>query len=447
MSQYGLRIPDPNNKKRVVIVGGGFGGMNLLKHLDDRVYQVVLFDRNNFHTFVPLLYQVATAGIEPDSIVDPLRNLLRRRTDTHFRMMKVLQVRPEDQEIDTAIGPLHYDYLVIATGTDANFYGNKNIESRALKLQTLQDSLNMRSRILQNFEMATLSNDEAERDRLTNFIIVGGGPTGVELAGTMAELRKYVLPRDYPELDFGIMSIYLVHSRDYLLPYIPEKAGRKAGKFLREMGVELVLNTKVTDYDGHEATLNDGRKLSGECLIWCAGVKGMTITGFPEESIERGNYVVDEFNQVWGVANVFCIGDIALQRNDAYPDGHPGVAQTAIQQGKLLGKNLMRISQGESMQAFRYVNKGTIATIGRNKAVANFLGKIRSGGWLAWFSWWVVHIYYLVGFRNKLGTLSNWILNYFSFRHSSRLIVRPFVRRNDTEEQELFIKNIDAQES
>jgi len=443
MSQYGLRIPDPKNKKRVVVVGGGFGGMNLLKYLDEKVYQIVLFDRNNFHTFVPLLYQVATAGIEPDSIVDPLRNLLRKRIDTHFRMMKVLQVRPQEQEIDTAIGPLHYDYLVIATGTDANFYGNENIESKALKLQTLQDSLNMRSRILQNFEMATLSNEQAERDRLTNFIIVGGGPTGVELAGTMAELREYVLPRDYPELDFGIMSIYLVHSRAHLLPYMPEKAGRQAATFLREMGVELTLNTKVTDYDGHVATLDDGRELNGECLIWCAGVQGMTIPGFPEESTERKNYLVDEFNQVLGVDHVFAIGDIALQKTEAYPDGHPGVAQTAIQQGKQLADNLMQLSLQQDMKPFRYKNRGTIATIGRNKAVANFLGKIRSGGWFAWFAWWVVHIYYLVGFRNKLGTLSNWILNYFSFRHSSRLIVRPFVRRNDSEEQELFAKNID----
>jgi NADH dehydrogenase len=443
MSQYGLRIPDPKNKKRVVIVGGGFGGMNLLKYLDDKVYQVVLFDRNNFHTFVPLLYQVATAGIEPDSIVDPLRNLLRKRFDTHFRMMKVLQIRPEDKEVDTAIGPLAYDYLIIATGTDANFYGNQSIEEKALKLQTLQDSLNMRSRILQNFEMATLSNDPDERDRLTNFIIVGGGPTGVELAGTMAELREYVLPRDYPELDFGIMDIYLVHSRDYLLPYMPEKAGRKAEKFLEDMGVEIILNTKVTDYNGHQATLNDGRKLDGECLIWCAGVKGMIIPGLPSESTERGNYLVNEYNQVLGFDHIFAIGDIALQKTAEYPDGHPGVAQTAIQQGKLLGKNLMRLSLRREMKPFYYKNKGTIATIGRNKAVANFLGKIRAGGWFAWFIWWVVHIYYLVGFRNKVGTLSNWILNYFSYRHSSRLIVRPFVRSNDSDEQELFAKNID----
>lgn len=445
MSQYGLRIPE-TNKKRVIVVGGGFGGMNLLKYLDDKVYQIVLFDRNNFHTFIPLLYQVATAGIEPDSIVDPLRNLLRKRLDTHFRMMKVLQIRPEDKAIDTAIGSLSYDYLVIATGTDANFYGNQNIEDKALKLQTLQDSLNMRSRILQNFEIATLSNDEAERDRLTNFIIVGGGPTGVELAGTMAELRKHVLPRDYPELDFGIMDIYLVHSRDYLLPYMPEKAGRQAGKFLREMGVELILNTKVTDYDGYKATLDDGRQLDGECLIWCAGVEGMTIPGLPPESTERASYLVNEYNQVKSFDHIFAIGDIALLKTEEYPDGYPGVAQTAIQQGKQLAKNLMQLSRNQEIRPFRYTNRGTIATIGRNKAVANFLGKIRSGGWFAWFAWWVVHIYYLVGFRNKIGTLANWILNYFSFRHSSRLIVRPFVRKDDTDEQELFAKNINAQE-
>lgn len=443
MSQYELRIPD-TTKKRIVVVGGGFGGMNLLKHLDDKIYQIVLFDRNNFHTFIPLLYQVATSGIEPDSVVDPLRNLLRNKIDTHFRMMKVLQIRPEDKMIDTAIGPLSYDYLIIATGTDANFYGNKAMEEKSLKLQTLQDSLNMRSRILQNFEIATLTNDDAERDRLTNFVIVGGGPTGVELAGTMAELRSRVLPRDYPELDFDIMKIYLVHSRDYLLPYMPEKGGRQAEKFLRDMGVEIILNTKVTDYDGRTAKLSDNRELESECLIWCAGVKGMNIPGLSLDCVERGSYLVNEYNQVKGYDNIFAIGDIALQKTEAYPQGYPGVAQTAIQQGRQLGSNLMRLTRQQDMKPFHFTNKGTIATIGRNKAVANFLGKIRAGGWLAWFAWWVVHIYYLVGFRNKLGTIANWILNYFSFQYSSRLIVRPFIRTNDTEEQELFAKNMDS---
>ena len=443
MSQYELRIPD-TTKKRIVIVGGGFGGMNLLKHLDDKIYQVVLFDRNNYHTFIPLLYQVATAGIEPDTIVDPLRNLLRDRIDVHFRMMKVLQVRPEDKMIDTAIGSLAFDYLIIATGTDANFYGNQGMEEKSLKLQTLQDALNMRSRILQNFEIATLTNDDAERDRLTNFVIVGGGPTGVELAGTMAELKSHVLPSDYPELDFDIMKIYLVQSRDRLLPYMPEKGGRQAERFLREMGVEIILNTKVTDYDGHSAKLSDGRELGSECLIWCAGVKGMHIPGMSPESIEKGSYLVNEFNQINGYDHIFAIGDIALQKTEDYPDGYPGVAQTAIQQGKQLSFNLMRLSRKENMKKFHFTNRGTIATIGRNKAVANFLGKIRSGGWFAWMAWWVVHIYYLVGFRNKVGTMANWVLNYFSFQYSSRLIVRPFVRPNDTEEQELFAKNMDS---
>lgn len=443
MSQYGLRIPD-TTKKRIVIVGGGFGGMNLLKYLDDKVYQIVLFDRNNFHTFVPLLYQVATAGIEPDSIVDPLRNLLRKRIDVHFRMMKVLQIRPEDKMIDTAVGSLSFDYLVIATGNDANFYGNQSIEEKSLKLQTLQDSLNMRSRILQNFEIATLTNDDAERDRLTNFVIVGGGPTGVELAGTMAELRSHVLPQDYPELDFDIMKVYLVHSRDYLLPYMPEKGGRQAEKFLREMGVEIILNTKVTDYDGRTATLSDGRGLESECLIWCAGVKGLSIPGLSAECTEKNSYLVNEYNQVKGYDAIFAIGDIALLKTEAYPHGYPGVAQTAIQQGRQLAHNLMQLSREKPMKPFHFTNRGTIATIGRNKAVANFVGNIRAGGWLAWFAWWVVHIYYLVGFRNKLGTLANWVLNYFSFQYSSRLIVRPFVRANDTQEQELLAKNMDS---
>ena len=437
---YSLRIPD-TDKKRVVVIGGGFGGMNIIKHLDSDIFQIVLFDRNNFHTFIPLLYQVATAGIEPDSIVDPLRNLVERGRDLHFRLMKINSINPETQCVETIVGSLHYDYLVIATGTKSNFFGNDSIEKYGLPLRTLRDALDLRSQILQNFEKATISNNIDEQDRLTNFVIVGGGPTGVELAGALAELRKKVFPRDYPELDMGMMHIYLVHSRPHLLPYMDEKGGIKAAQYLKDMGVELMLNTKVVSYDGQTAGLSNDGTIETEGLIWCAGLTGASIEGLSEECSARGSYKVNEFNQVQGYTNVFAIGDIALHQNEQYPDGYPGVAQTAIQQGQHLAKNLIRQEEGRAMQPFVYFNKGTIATIGRNKAVADLFGKVRTGGWFAWFTWWVIHIYYLVGFRNKMGTLANWILNYFSYKNSSRLIVRPYLQPDDHVGQKIIANN------
>ena len=437
---YSLRIPD-TDKKRVVIIGGGFGGMNIIKHLDSDIFQIVLFDLNNYHTFIPLLYQVATAGIEPDSIVDPLRNLVERGRDFHFRMMKINRIDPEAQCVETIVGSLHYDYLVIATGTKSNFFGNESIEKYGLPLRTLRDALDLRSQILQNFEKATISNNLSEQDRLTNFVIVGGGPTGVELAGALAELRKNVFPRDYPELDMGMMHIYLVHSRSHLLPYMNEKGGIKAEQYLTEMGVELILDTKVVSYDGQTAGLSNEGTIETEGLIWCAGLKGASIKGLSEECSEKGSYLVNELNQIQGYTNIFAIGDIAMHRNEKYPDGYPGVAQTAIQQGQHLAKNLIRQEKQHPMKSFVYFNKGTIATIGRNKAVAELFGKVRTGGWFAWFTWWVIHIYYLVGFRNKMGTLANWILNYFSYKNSSRLIVRPYLQPDDYVGQEIIANN------
>ena len=437
---YSLRIPD-TKKKRIVIIGGGFGGMNIIKHLDSDLFQIVLFDLNNYHTFVPLLYQVATAGIEPDSIIDPLRNLVERGRDFHFRMMKINHIDPGAQCVETIVGPLHYDYLVIATGTKSNFFGNKSIEKYGLPLRTLRDALDLRSQILQNFEKATISNNLSEQDRLTNFVIVGGGPTGVELAGALAELRKNVFPYDYPELDMGMMHIYLVHSRPHLLPYMNEKGGIQAEKYLLEMGVELKLGTKVISYDGRTAGLSDESTIETEGLIWCAGVRGAAIEGLSEECLEKGSYLVNEFNQIKGYENIFAIGDIAMHRTEKYPDGYPGVAQTAIQQGKHLAKNLIHQERQRPMTPFVYFDKGTIATIGRNKAVADLFGKVRTGGWFAWFTWWVIHIYYLVGFRNKMGTMANWILNYFSYKNSSRLIVRPYLQPDDHVGQEIIANN------
>lgn len=430
--EFCLCLPD-TPKKRVVIVGGGFGGMNLVKQLDEQAFQVVLLDKNNYHTFIPLLYQVATAGIEPDSIADPLRNLVREGKDVHYRMTKVLAIDPGKKQVNTSIEIVPYDYLVIATGSKTNFFGNQSIQKYGLPLKSLRNALNMRSKILESFERASFTKDPYEKALLLNFVIVGGGPTGVELAGTLAEMRKHVLPKDYPELDIASMKIHLIHSRERLLPGMSEKAGEKTYKFLSGMGVDIVLNTKAIHYDGKIVTLRNGEKLEAGTLIWGAGVQGNGITGLAEESMVKGMYVVDEFNRVRGYEDIFAIGDVALMKNDKYPLGHPGVAQVAIQQGRHLADNLLLLNKSQKLVPFKYHNKGTIATIGRNKAVGDLAGNIKTGGWIAWFSWWVVHIYYLVGFRNKLGAFANWILNYFYYKYSSRLIIKPYVA-NDNED-------------
>lgn len=428
--EFCMCIP-ATTKKRVVVIGGGFGGMNLVKFMSED-FQVVLIDKNNYHTFIPLLYQVATAGIEPDSIADPLRNLVEQGKDVHFRMVKVTGVDPEKKEISTSIDKIPYDYLVIATGSETNFFGNKSIQKYGLPLKTLRNALNMRSKFLESFERATFTKDEEEKSTLLNFVIVGGGPTGVELAGTLSEMRKHVLPKDYPELDIASMNIYLVHSHDILLPGMSTKAGKKTYKYLKDMDVDIILNDKVVQYDGKIATLKSGGTLKAGTLVWGAGVRGSSIEGLSADSVVKGSYKVDEFNRISGYDDIFAIGDVALQVSEKYPSGHPGVAQVAIQQGRQLAQNLVALHKDQRMQPFVYKNKGTIATVGRNKAVGDLAGNIKTGGWIAWISWWAVHIYYLVGFRNKLGTFINWILNYMFYKYSSRLIIKPYVS-NDNE--------------
>lgn len=442
--EFCMCIP-ATTKKRVIVIGGGFGGMNLVKFLSED-FQVILIDKNNYHTFIPLLYQVATAGIEPDSIADPLRNLVEQGKDVHFRMVKVTGINPEKKEIQTSIDSIPYDYLVIATGSETNYFGNKSIQKYGLPLKSLRNALNMRSKFLESFERATFTRSEEEKSTLLNFVIVGGGPTGVELAGTLSEMRKHVLPKDYPELDIANMSIYLVHSHDTLLPGMSAEAGKRTYKYLKDMGIDMILNDKVVQYDGETVTLKSGGTLKAGTLVWGAGVRGSSIEGLSVDSVVKGSYKVDEFNRVFGYDDIFAIGDVALQVSKKYPEGHPGVAQVAIQQGRHLAHNLMALNKGERMEPFVYKNKGTIATVGRNKAVGDLAGNIKTGGWFAWISWWVVHIYYLVGFRNKLGTFINWILNYFFYKYSSRLIVKPYIpndNENDVEESILSREMID----
>ena len=412
---------------RVVIIGGGFAGVNLAKSLANKPVQVVLLDKHNYHTFQPLLYQVSTAGLEPDSIAYPLRKIIRKHKNSFFRLAEVTKIDTDTNEVLTNIGALSFDFLVIATGTKTNFFGNPTIESNSMAMKKVPQALNIRSLILQNFEKATITTSEEERKALLNFVIVGGGPTGVELAGAIAELKNHIVPIDYPDLNTKYMEIHLLEGNDRLLPPMSKHASKKAEQFLRDLGVHVQCNTFVKNYDGISVITNSDLKLRSETLIWAAGVTGAPVNGIKVESIqERGNrYKVNSFNQVEGYEHIFALGDIAFMATESYPNGHPQVAQPAIQQGQLLGSNLLKLIKNKPMKPFIYKDKGSMATIGRNKAVVD-LKHFKFAGFFAWFVWMFIHLMALVGFRNRVIVFFNWTYNYINFDKAARLIIRPF---------------------
>ena len=421
-----MNIPE-TSVPRIVVIGGGFAGISFLKKLQKEKVQIVLFDRHNYHTFQPLLYQVSTAGLEPDSIAYPLRKIFRKNMDFHFRLAEVEFIDTTHSTINTSIGTLQYDYLVIATGTRTNFFGNENIAENSMPMKTVPQALNIRSLMLQNIEKADITNDEKERKRLLNFVIAGAGPTGVELAGALAEFRKGILENDYPELEEEEMNVHLIEGLGRVLPPMSEQASEKAQKFLEKLGVQIHLETFISDYDGKTVTTKDGQKFETATFIWAAGVTGAPIKGINGDAlIEKANrYKVDEFNKINGFENIYALGDIALMETEEYPKGHPQVAQPAIQQGKQLGKNFRKMLKGEKMEPFEYFDKGTMAIVGRNKAVVD-LGKLHFGGAIAWFLWMFVHLWFLVGFRNRVVTFFNWTYSYINYDRAARLIIRPF---------------------
>lgn len=443
MLQYdklSLNIPD-TTKPRVVIIGGGFGGMNLVKALRGADVQVVLFDKQNYNGFWPLLYQVGTAGLEPDAIAEPFRKMFDGYKDFFYRMVRVNKITPETRKISTVIGELHYDYLVIATGSKTNFFGNEQIQKYAFPLKTIPEALNVRSQFLQCFEQASMTTDPEERQSLLNFVIAGAGPTGVEMAGSLAEMRKYVLPNDYPGMDFSRMNIYVVEGLGKVLPPMSDESGQRAQRYLEDLGVIVKLNTMVESYDGETVTFKGGEQIRTQTLVWGAGVTGAIIDGIPAESIEKGRILVDPINQIQGLTNVFAIGDIAFMKLPDYPKGHPGVAQPAIQQGKHLAKNLSRMLKNEPTKPFDYFDKGSLAIVGRSRAVADLPGNFHLGGFIAWMTWLFVHISFLVGFRSKLSVFTNWMYRLFTYQRSTRLIIRPFVRVDDKVGKEIAAQN------
>jgi len=396
-----------------------------VKNLRGLKAQIVLFDKFNHHTFQPLLYQVATSGLETNSIVAPFRKIFSRQTDFYFRLAEVKAVAAEENSIETSIGSVKYDYLVIATGASTNFYGMSDIEKHASFMKNIVDATKLRNRIIRNLEYALLTEDAEVMNSLMDFVIVGGGPTGVELAGALTELRKNAFRKDYPELDMRQMDIYLVEASPRLLNGMSEKASAKALEFLEEMGVHVLLNTAVKSYDGYEVELSTGKRLISRSLIWAAGVKGNPIDGLNPESITRGNrLLVDEFNRIKGYENIFAIGDVALMEGDAkFPKGHPQMAPPAQQQGRLVATNIRRLIARQPLKPFRYFDKGSMATVGRHKAVVDMPGGVRFQGFFAWYVWMFVHLMAIVGWKNKVFTFFSWMWSYISYDRSNRLII------------------------
>lgn len=426
-----LQIPDVP-EPRVVIVGGGFAGLQLARGMKNKPVQIVMLDRNNYHTFQPLLYQVATAGLEPDSIAGPLRKAFDGFTNFYFRMVKVERVDYQNQIVKTPIGNLHYDYLVLATGSVTNFFGLDEVKRFAFPLKQVVHALNLRSHILQNFEKAVLTEDAGTRQFLMNIIVVGGGPTGVEVAGALGELRKHILPGDFPDLDFSKMQIYLIEGTDRLLGAMSKASGDKAKEYLLQFGIKVLLGRMVKDYDGETIYMDDGQAINCQTLIWAAGVKGNLIAGFRDGQMQNQRLLVDQFNEVIGMPRVFALGDIAMMKSEAYPQGHPMVAPVAIQQGRNLSQNFIRMWKHKAMKPFVYKDQGSMATVGRNRAVVDLPRGLHLSGLGAWFVWMFIHLISLIGFRNKLVTFTNWVWSYFTYDKGNRLIIRTFDKKKSS---------------
>ena len=418
---------------RIVIIGGGFAGIALAKKLRNKKVQVVLLDKHNYHNFQPLLYQVATGGLEPDSIAYPIRKVVQEFENFYFRLAEVREIDAKNCKVIADIGEIKYDYLVMATGSKTNFFGNKEMERNCMAMKTIPQSLNIRSLILENFEQALLTNDIDERHSLMNFVLVGGGPTGVELAGALAEMKKAILPKDYPDLDVRKMEINLIQSGDRILNTMSEQASEKAEEFLLNLGVSVWKNVRVTGYDTRIVSTNSDLSFDSATVIWTAGVQGALVNGLDVSClVERAERIkVNEFNQAEGYENIFAIGDIASMCSEDYPQGHPMMAQPAMQQGRHLAENLVRLINKKAMKPFMYKDKGSMATIGRNKAVVD-LKNYKFSGVFAWFVWMFVHLFSLIGFKNKAVVFLNWVYNYIRFDREARLIIRPFKKKQLT---------------
>ncbi|MDB4583247.1 NAD(P)/FAD-dependent oxidoreductase [Draconibacterium sp.] len=421
-----MDVPKPEEQQqRIIILGIGFAGLKLAQKLaKNKNFQILLIDRNNYHQFQPLLYQVATAGLEPSSISFPLRKNFQNIENVLIRVAEIIGVDTTSKTVHTNVGNFWYDKLIIALGTKSNYFGNKELEDNCIGLKTVSEALYIRNKILKNYENTLTNINAGETETGLNIAIVGGGPTGVEMAGALAEMRNKILPRDYAEIDFSKMNIYLIEAGERLLGSMSGFSSKKAKKYLERLGVKIYLNTRVKSYDG-KTVITDKNTFRSYCTVWAAGIHSTQIPGLPEAAIHKGGrIIVNQFNQVNTLKDVYAIGDISVMKTDATINGHPQVAPVAIQQAINLAKNLQNEMVNKTLNPFKYIDKGSMATVGRNLAIVE-IGFLKFGGFFAWLTWMFVHLMSILGVKNKLFILINWVSNYFTQNLSLRLILKP----------------------
>ena len=431
---------------KLVIIGGGFGGLRLARKLSNQTgFDITLIDRYNYHQFQPLFYQVATAGLDASNISFPLRKAFHSSKNVKIRMAEVTAIDTNNNLVHTSTGDVPYDNLVIATGADTNFFGNSNMEAYAFPMKSTTEALQLRHRILHNFEDALTLSDPLSLQRIMNIVVVGAGPTGVELSGAIADMKRYVLPKDYPELDFSMMNIYLLEAGPKTLGTMSEKSSSQSQQYLERLGVTVKTNTLIKDYDGKTATMQDGSTIETSMVIWAAGVKGNVPTGISQDLIARGNRIkTDRYCKVEGSINVFAIGDVAYMEEPAYPNGHPQVAPVAIQEADMLVNNLKRIqmkSNESHLLQFEYKDKGAMATVGRNLAVVDVpKPNLHFGGILAWLIWMALHLMLILGVKNRFSVFLNWLYNYFTRDQNLRLIFKEFYKGKSVGGEQVAVK-------
>ncbi len=420
---------------KIIIVGGGFGGLKLADKLnDEKNFEILLIDRFNYHQFQPLFYQVATASLEPSNISFPLRKAFQKSKNVRIRIAAIEAVIPVEKKIKTSIGEFSFDKLVIATGAETNFFNNEKLAACALPMKSTVEAIRLRQHLIQNFENALIHKDNDALQRLMTIAIAGGGPTGVELAGAISELKKFVLPKDYPELDFNQMKIYLVEGGSRLMSGMSEKSSEESEQYLGNAGITILKNKLVKDYDGKTITFKEGDTLATATLIWAAGIKGNVPEGLDPQLIVRGNRIkVDCYNTVENYPDIYAIGDVAYMAGEDYPNGHPQVASVAIQHAKNLAKNLKKMAEGKKdLVPFAYNDKGSMATIGRNKAVVDIpKPKLHFKGFFAWLIWMFLHLMLILGVKNRLFVFLNWLFNYITYDQSLRLIFKDFIKSKE----------------
>jgi len=416
--------------KKIVIVGCGFGGLTLAKKLSKLNVHILLIDKNNYHTFQPLLYQVATGGLEAENIAYPIRKIFRRYKNVFFRMAEVFSVNEAEKKVITNIGSITYDYLVLAIGSTNNYFNFEKVKNKILPLKSLTDAFNIRSFIMQNLERSLLVKNVEDQEEVVNVAVIGGGPAGIEVAGAIAEMKKYVLPLDFPELNLSRMHIFLFEAAPRLLSVMSDEASKHAFKYLKDLGVIIKISTHVKDYDGSQLFLEDGKSFRTDTVIWTAGVKPVKISGLKQTSFLPGDRLkIDEYNRLIDSSNIFALGDVAACISEGYPRGLPMLAPVAMQQAKHLANNFKLLLSENPLIPFIYKNKGVMATIGRKRAVVD-LPRWRFQGIFAWFVWMFVHIMSLIGFRNKMMTLIDWSISYFNYDKPLGIII-PTLKKSD----------------